>query len=92
MKKSILASALLFVAVTVSFSFKNVDPLDQITICHTPPGNPDNCHEITISLNAAQTHRNHHGDRLICRKLSDWGTYTGIGKDLGLPVILEAGN
>ncbi|WP_452222616.1 hypothetical protein [Lacinutrix chionoecetis] len=36
----------------------------KITICHIPPGNPDNMHLITISVNALQTHLNH-GD-MIC--------------------------
>ena len=44
---------------------------DKITICHVPPGNPGNCHEITISLNALQTHLNH-GDMLYCENESDY--------------------
>ena len=38
---------------------------EQITICHLPPGNPENCQQITISVNALQTHLNH-GDKLFC--------------------------
>lgn len=38
---------------------------DTVTICHVPPGNPGNCHEITISVNALQTHLDH-GDKLFC--------------------------
>ena len=38
---------------------------DKITICHIPPGNPENCHQITISMEALQTHLEH-GDRLFC--------------------------
>jgi hypothetical protein len=33
------------------------------TICHCPPGDPDNCHTIRVGKNAAQSHlRNHPGD------------------------------
>lgn len=35
----------------------------KITICHCPPGNPNNCHSITISVNAWYAHfENHTGD------------------------------
>ena len=37
-------------------------PLPKVTICHIPPGNPDNAHTITISENALQAHINNHGD------------------------------
>lgn len=37
----------------------------KITICHIPPGNPANMHEITISVNALQAHLDH-GD-IICQ-------------------------
>lgn len=47
---------------------------DKITICHVPPGNVDNCHEITISRSALQTHLDH-GDRLYCNKESDFADY-----------------
>jgi hypothetical protein len=52
---------------------------EKITICHCPPGNPNNCHSITISVNAWAAHlENHSGDHLgVCdgddayRKLVD---------------------
>ena len=31
-------------------------------ICHVPPGNPGNVHEISISENAVATHKDHHDD------------------------------
>ncbi|RAJ16202.1 hypothetical protein [Olleya aquimaris] len=37
---------------------------NKITICHIPPGNPANMHQITISVNALQAHLDH-GD-IIC--------------------------
>ena len=37
----------------------------QVTICHVPPGNPDNPQTITIGAPAAEAHlRNHDGDHL----------------------------
>lgn len=32
---------------------------NKVTICHTPPGNPDNAHAITISVNALDAHLAH---------------------------------
>ncbi|OGJ63798.1 hypothetical protein A3C37_01760 [Candidatus Peribacteria bacterium RIFCSPHIGHO2_02_FULL_53_20] len=37
---------------------------DEMTICHHPPGNPDNAHTITVSDSAWQTHQQNHGDTL----------------------------
>jgi len=36
-------------------------PEPKITICHVPPGNADNAHEITISENAWSAHEKHCG-------------------------------
>lgn len=36
---------------------------EKITICHCPPGNPNKCHSITISISAWAAHlENHAGD------------------------------
>lgn len=39
---------------------------DKVTICHIPPGNPGNCHEINVSMNAVEAHFDHHGDTFYC--------------------------
>lgn len=36
---------------------------DKVTICHVPPGNPANAHEITVGTSAANAHLGH-GDQL----------------------------
>ena len=36
---------------------------DKVTICHIPPGNPDNAHTIRVSENAVDAHLDH-GDTL----------------------------
>jgi hypothetical protein len=37
---------------------------DKITICHIPPGNPENAHTITIAVSALETHLTQHGDNI----------------------------
>jgi hypothetical protein len=37
---------------------------EKVTICHIPPGNPDNRHEITVSIFAVPAHVMLHGDNL----------------------------
>jgi hypothetical protein len=36
---------------------------NRVTLCHCPPGNPNNCHTITVGSNAVNAHLNH-GDTL----------------------------
>lgn len=36
----------------------------KITICHIPPGNPDNAHTITIAMAALPAHLVLHGDSI----------------------------
>ena len=40
------------------------DPDEKVTICHIPPGNPENAHEITVGASAVPAHLAH-GDRLF---------------------------
>lgn len=58
-------------AIVIIIGLSSFNNNNKITICHVPPGNPGNCHEITISLNALQTHLNH-GDMLYCENESDY--------------------
>ena len=37
---------------------------EKVTICHIPPGNPDNRHEITVSIFAVPAHVMLHGDNV----------------------------
>lgn len=32
---------------------------DRLTVCHVPPGNPGNAHEITVGESAVAAHRGH---------------------------------
>jgi len=54
-------------------SAKDADPADpkpqdgeeKVTICHVPPGNPENAHDITIGASAVPAHlANHEGDHV----------------------------
>jgi hypothetical protein len=38
----------------------------KVTICHIPPGNPDNAHEITVSISAVPAHLAHGDDIGAC--------------------------
>jgi hypothetical protein len=87
MKKSIfIASMVLLAGIGLSFKSDTVN-LKKITICHVPPGNPDNCHEITISLEAFETHFDHHDDRLICNDPAEASDYERLGNQHGMAVV-----
>ncbi|MFD0964955.1 hypothetical protein [Pseudofulvibacter geojedonensis] len=47
----------------LSISFTSERENQKVTICHIPPGNPDNAHEITVSTNAVRAHLAH-GDSI----------------------------
>jgi hypothetical protein len=58
---------------------------DNVTICHCPPGNPDNCHTIRVGRNAVRAHlRNHPGD--------SEGPCDDDGQDQCLPVTGTEGD
>lgn len=37
---------------------------EKVTICHIPPGNPDNAHTIVVGAPAVPAHLELHGDSL----------------------------
>ena len=37
---------------------------NKVTICHIPPGNPENAHTITVGESAVLTHVAKHGDTI----------------------------
>ena len=61
----VLSAAATFavIALTPGTALAPPGPPDQITICHRPPGNPENPQTITISINALQAHLAH-GDTI----------------------------
>ena len=50
----------------------------RVTICHVPPGNPDNAHTITVDANAVAAHLAH-GD--LCGSCEDDGLLLGDSSD-----------
>jgi hypothetical protein len=51
------------VTVTVeNVDCSNNDNNQKVNVCHIPPGNPSNAHNICISVNAVETHFDNHGD------------------------------
>lgn len=65
---------------------------NKVTICHIPPGNPDNAHPITISVNALDAHLAH-GDTIgDCDALSGNIYYTTFHNHAGEetnPIIVQ---
>jgi hypothetical protein len=62
LKKVFLCLMLAAVVVAFGATMAQAAPLPKVTICHIPPGNPDNAHTITISENALQAHINNHDE------------------------------
>lgn len=60
MKKYLLLLGIIVLSfVFASNAKKNKEESEKITICHIPPGNPDNAHAIRISVNAWPAHEAH---------------------------------
>jgi len=60
MIRTLVVVSVLLVLVVLVFSVPlSAVPQDKVTICHYPPGNPANVHEITISWNAWPAHEAH---------------------------------
>jgi hypothetical protein len=55
--------AMVFLFMFTSYDKKDNSSNDKVTICHIPPGNPGNAHEIVVSANAVPAHLAH-GDYL----------------------------
>ncbi|MGB1308024.1 MAG: hypothetical protein ACPG6B_03880 [Oceanihabitans sp.] len=64
MKRIVYFLTLIFIfCLTTSNSTTSKAKGEKVTICHIPPGNPENSHEITVSVNAISAHLAH-GDLL----------------------------
>jgi hypothetical protein len=64
MKKSLSIFILIvFGLLTISSTSQDEDLVQKVTICHVPPGHPENAHPISISVNALSAHLAH-GDAL----------------------------
>ena len=69
-KNKMLRGAMLVLALTglttVTPRTANADPdsAHKVTICHFPPGNPANFHEISVDWSAVPTHVLLHGDQV----------------------------
>ncbi len=49
----------LVTAVTQQAALADPPNPDKVTICHAPPGNPENQHTITVGASALKGHREH---------------------------------
>ncbi|MGH2667207.1 hypothetical protein [Flavobacterium sp.] len=60
MKKYLLLLGVVLIAFTiVSTTRKNNQAGQKVIVCHIPPGNPGNAHDIEISINALPAHLAH---------------------------------
>ena len=66
MKKAVLIIAVLAIGLVSLAAFNKQDDGPKVTICHIPPGNPDNAHTITISINALPAHLAHGDSEGAC--------------------------
>jgi hypothetical protein len=85
-KNSAAVLAIFLSIFTFGFKPAGVTP-DKITICHMPPGNPSNCQEITISLQAFEAHMDHHDDALVCYEEDAYEFYQALAKKSELRLI-----
>ena len=69
-KNKMLRGAMLVLAltglttVTPRTANADPDPDHKVTICHFPPGNPENFHEISVDWSAVPAHVLLHGDQV----------------------------
>jgi hypothetical protein len=63
LKSKLAAIALVIVLASLSAVASATVGNDKVSICHIPPGNPDNTHVITVSVHAVAAHLAH-GDNL----------------------------
>lgn len=55
----------------------------KVSICHVPPGNPDNSHTISVGENAVQAHLNHGdflGECCSCWEVSELQSVTAVNE------------
>lgn len=77
MKNLTAVSIIMVFAAILSLSFTAPAPMNKVTVCHIPPGNPGNCHEIEVSMNALDAHLAH-GDNLVCHDEEEYPEYVQI--------------
>lgn len=65
-EKKMLRGAMLVLALTglamITPRTANASADGKVTICHFPPGNPENAHQITVDWSAVPAHVLLHGD------------------------------
>ncbi|MBT8275802.1 MAG: hypothetical protein KJO39_06655 [Bacteroidia bacterium] len=66
MRKVILILSILCIGLISIAGIRSSEEGPKITICHIPPGNPENAHSITISINALPAHLAHGDSEGAC--------------------------
>lgn len=60
----------------------------KTTICHIPPGNPENAHAISVSDAAVAAHIEQHGDRVLAEG-AECGTFNAVVPNNELSAAVE---
>ena len=66
MRSAVLLVAVISIGLFALTAMRGPKEGPKITICHIPPGNPDNAHSITISINALPAHLAHGDSEGAC--------------------------
>ena len=60
MKKYVILLGVTVIAFTIESYTRKINQVNQkVIVCHIPPGNPANAHDIEISINALPAHLAH---------------------------------
>lgn len=64
MKRFLLVPAAMLALITPASNALRAEdePEQKVRICHIPPGNPGNAHEIVVGISAVADHIANHGD------------------------------
>ena len=67
-------------------------PEPKVTICHFPPGNPANVHQITVGASAVPAHVTNHGDAVCAAGASDCCFESGASPSVCTSVVSDVNN
>ena len=78
--KAFTAFAIFSATVAITVAFGGAAAPKKVNVCHTPPGNPENCHEINIGIEALPAHLAH-GDAMVCHHPEELPVYQQLSRE-----------
>jgi hypothetical protein len=87
--KTITSVAIFCTTVAIIAAFNYGAAPKKVNVCHTPPGNPENCHEITISIEALPAHLEH-GDDMVCHHPEELPVYESLSREYPATGVIVA--